>query len=253
MPIFEWFYRYYFRVETGGWHHIPPQDPVLFVGSHNGGLAAPDIPMFLYDWIERFGYDRPLYGLTHPKVWQFSPYLGQLAAQAGAIQAHPKMAIRALQNQANVLVYPGGPQDVFRPHALRDRIHLHNRKGFIKLALGQRVPIVPLISWGAHDTLFVLADFYDQARWLHDRGMPWLLNIDPEVFPLYWGLPWGLTLGPFFNFPLPAQIHTRVCAPIWFERYGREALADWAYVDDCYDRVVTEMQGALDQLGAEVG
>ena len=43
MPKFAWFYEHYFRVQTQGWHHIPSQQPVLFVGSHNGGLASPDL------------------------------------------------------------------------------------------------------------------------------------------------------------------------------------------------------------------
>ena len=46
--------------------------------------------------------------------------------------------------------------------------------------------------------------------------MPWLFGIDPEVMPLYLGLPWGLALGPLLNLPLPVRIHTRVCAPIRF-------------------------------------
>src|SRR3712207_8665337 len=51
----------------------------------------------------------------------------------------------------------------------------------------------------------------------------WLLDIDPVVFPIYLGWPWGLALGPLPNIPFPVTIHTRVCPPIVFERYGREA------------------------------
>lgn len=101
------------------------------------------------------------------------------------------MAIAALQRGAAVLVYPGEPEDLWRPHSMRHQIYFAGRKGFIKLALREGVPIVPAISKGAHDTLIILADFYNQLRQLHEWGMPWLLGFDPMVFPIYLGLPWG--------------------------------------------------------------
>ena len=248
MPLYGWLYRYYFRVQTSGWHHIPPHDQVLLVGSHNGGLAAPDMVMMMYDWFRRFGPERSVYGLLHPTIWKRFPIVAHLAAQVGAVMAHPKMAIAALRRGASVLVYPGGAKDVFRPHSLRHKICLDGNRSFIKLALEYDVPIVPLISYGAHDTLIILADYYPQVRQLHEWGMPWLLDIDPEVFPVYLGLPWGLAIGPLPNIPLPVTIHTRVCPPIIFERYGREAAHNRDYVDTCYNIVSAQMQQELDGL-----
>jgi 1-acyl-sn-glycerol-3-phosphate acyltransferase len=248
MPVLGFFYQYYFQVKTSGWDNIPRQEKALFVASHNGGLAAPDMTMVMYDWFRRFGVEQPVYGLMHPKAWQVSPPVAQLAAKTGAIIAHPKMAYAALQSGASVLVYPGGAEDVFRPHYLRNKIYFVGRQGFIKLALRENVPIVPVISWGAHDTLIVLADFYKIMQQLHQWGMPWLLGIDPEVFPIYLGLPWGLAIGPLPNIPLPIPMYTRVCPPIIFERYGREAACDRHYVNECYELVVSQMQQELDNL-----
>ncbi len=250
MPIWEWFYRYYFRVETDGWHHIPQSGKCLLVGSHNGGLAAPDMHLMMYDWFRKFGTDRLAYGLMHPIIWKVYTPLAEVAEKTGAIVAHPKMAMAAFRQGASVLVYPGGAQDTFRPHSQRDRIYFAGRKGFIKLALREEVPIIPLISSGAHDTLIVLADCYPILKQLNGWGMPWLFDSDPDTWPIYLGLPWGLTLGPFFNIPFPVQIRTRVCPPIIFERYGRKAASDRDYVDLCYERVVSEMQSHLDLLVA---
>lgn len=247
IPRWQWFYDYYFRVQTSGWHHVPAEK-ALFVGSHNGGFAAPDLHMFMYDWFCRFGAERPIYGLMHKGMWRVNPRVAEFATLGGAIRAYPTVARTALQSGASVAVFPGGAQDVFRPHRLRDRIYFCDRKGFIKLALQEAVPIIPFISWGAHDTLVVLADCYDLMKQLHDLGLPWLLDTDPTIFPIYLGLPWGLSIGPLPNFPLPMQIHTRICPPIHFERYGRQAAKDKAYVQDCYDLVVSTMQDALDQL-----
>jgi 1-acyl-sn-glycerol-3-phosphate acyltransferase len=68
------------------------------------------------------------------------------------------------------------------------------------------------------------------------------------VFPIYLGLPWGLSLGPLPNIPFPVTIHTRVCPPIKFEHYGRDAASDRNYVNECYELVVKQMQQELDQL-----
>ncbi|MEM6425237.1 MAG: lysophospholipid acyltransferase family protein [Cyanobacteria bacterium P01_D01_bin.128] len=252
MPFWAWFYQNYFWVKSDGWEHIPAEQASLFVGSHNGGLASPDMHMAIYDWYRHQGVEKSVYGLAHPSIWKTFPGLCKVLTQVGGIRAHPRMAIAALESGANVLVYPGGAKDTFRPHSQRDRIKFANRQGFIKLALRQHVPIVPIISWGAHDTLWVMADLYDQIKRLHQLGMPWPLGIDPEVFPIYLGLPWGLAIGPWPNLPLPAPIYLRICPPIWFEAYGRHTLDNQAYIDECYSTVETKMQLALDTLISEV-
>jgi 1-acyl-sn-glycerol-3-phosphate acyltransferase len=248
MPFWKWQYEHYFRVKSSGWHHIDPQKQVLFVGSHNGGLAAPDMFMMIYEWFHRFGDQHSVYGLMHPCVWKVLPPLAHIAVQVGAIQAHPKMAIAALRQGASVLVYPGGAKDVFRPHALRHKICLEGNRAFIKLALQEQVPIVPVISYGAHDTFIVLADLYEQVKQLHEWGMPWLFDADPETFPIYLGLPWGIAIGPLPHIPLPVQVHTHICEPIVFEWYGRDAARDRAYVNACYNHVYIQMQQAMNDL-----
>lgn len=251
MPLMGWLYDHYYQVSTDGWEHIPTDETVMMVGSHNGGMPAPDMHMMLYDWVRRFGPQKPLYGLMHPSVWAAFPAVAHIATRMGAVRAHPKMGIAALNKKASIALYPGGAQDIFRPYSMRHKIYFHNRKGFIKLAIKKAVPIVPMISLGAHSTLRVLGDIYPQVKQLHDWGVPWFLGIDPEVFPIYLGLPWGLGIGPVPNIPLPLKIHTRICAPIRFERVGAEALRDRDYVDACYAQVQTQMQKDLDALVAE--
>lgn len=251
MPIWKWFYHNYFRVQTEGWHHIPSTGKVLLVGSHNGGLASPDTSMFLYDWFSRFGYERLAYALMHPSAWQ-TPLFARPGSQVGAIIAHPKMARAALSKDAALLVYPGGAEDLFRPYAMRNQIHLANNKAFIKLALIESAPIVPLISHGAHETLIVLADLYSQVKQLQQWGFPLSFDGNTGVFPIFLGLPWGVGIGPIPNFPFPVQIHTRVCAPVVFERYGRAAARDRDYVNACYEKVCSQMQLELDNLVAMV-
>jgi 1-acyl-sn-glycerol-3-phosphate acyltransferase len=251
MPFFGLVYQYYFRVQTDGWEKIPKTGKVLLIGSHNGGLAAPDTVMMTYDWFRQFGTQRLAYALMDRKIWQFLPGLARLATQVGTIQPHPTLARIALRRGAALLIYPGGVKDVFRPYTWRHRIDFQGHRGFIKLALQEEVPIIPFISYGAHSTLIVLADIYPQLRQLHQLGMPWLRGIDPGVFPIYLGLPWGIAFGPLPNLPFPLKLHTRVCPPIFFERYGHSASHEQEYVKQCYYQVTKTMQQELDQLVQE--
>ena len=247
MPTWDYLYRYYFRVRSEGWHHIPP-GKIMLVGSHNGGLASPDLGMIMYDWFRRFGTDRPVYGLMHQKIWMV-PWLAENAEKMGAIAAHPKVAEAAFKRGAGLLVFPGGGQDAFRPFHQWNRINLEGRKGFIRLAIRHGVPIVPFVSAGAHHTLIVLADLYPALKELNRMGMRWPFDIDPEVYPLYLGIPWGLAVGPMPNIPLPAQIFTRICKPIVLCGPEETHLADdRAFVQHAYEHVLRTMQEELDQL-----
>jgi 1-acyl-sn-glycerol-3-phosphate acyltransferase len=221
-PLLDWLYQYYFCVQTDGWEHIPSDRNVLLIGSHNGGMAAPDLYMIMRDWYEKFGTNRPAYALMNPAIWTAMPGLARLATQVGTLRAHPRMALEALHRNASLLIYPGGVQDLFKPYSERNKIHFYGRRGFIKLALQTETPIIPLISHGAHSTLIVLAEIYPQLQQLHQLGLPWLFGIDPEVCPIYLGWPWGVAIGPLPNIPFPVQIHTRVCQPITFEQYGEK-------------------------------
>ena len=250
LPFLEWLHQDYFRVQTDGWEHIPASQ-VLLIGSHNGGLAIPDTLTMTYDWFQRFGTNRSIYALMEPTMWGAMPTLARLAAQMGAIQACPKMAIAALKQDASLLIYPGGAKDVFRPYTLRHQICLNGQHGFIKLALEENIPILPMISVGAHSTLIVLAEIHDQLEAISRGHFPWPFGLDPGVFPIYLGLPWGLAIGPLPNIPFPRPIYNRVCPPIRFDRYGKEAARDRLYVERCYQLVKGTMQAALDQLVME--
>jgi 1-acyl-sn-glycerol-3-phosphate acyltransferase len=250
MPLLGWMYEHYFPATTTGLEQIP-DEKFLMVGSHNGGLAAPDLFLLMWAWFQEFGLVRPTYGLMNAKMWTGYPLLARVAAQMGAVRATPKMAIAALKADASVLVYPGGARDVFRPYALRHQIFLNGNFAFIKLALRESVPIVPVVSLGAHDTLRVIADLYPLLQKLHQRGMPWLLDLDPEVWPVFLGWPWGIGVGPLLNIPFRKPIQLRIGAPIYFERTGAQATKDQAYILRCYDQVHQQMQLLLNQLVVE--
>lgn len=252
MPLWGWLYQHYFRVTSDGWQHIPSDRPFLAVASHNGGLAAPDMYMLMYEWFHRYGTERPIYGLMHPEVWNVSQPIAKMAMECGALAANPQSAMRVLRQGAPVLVYPGGIEDVFRPHRWRYRINFAGRTGFVKLALRENVPIVPTVSVGAHDSLLILGNIYPTvSEIVHRWGLPWLGGLDPLTLPIYLGFPWGIACGPLPNIPAPVQVHNRICEPIVFDRAGRDAANDKDYVWSCYRRVKRVMQQELIALARE--
>ena len=63
------------------------------------------------------------------------------------------------------LLWPGGEQDAMRNWRKRDQAVLAGRKGFVRFALRQQVPIVPVATVGGHDTVFVLSEGRFLAKW----------------------------------------------------------------------------------------
>ena len=244
-PILELYTRY-FRSEVRGWDNVPDAGPFLVVGNHSGGQAPPDIPVLLTAWWRERGDEEPIYALFH-SFFLALPGVGPVMAKAGAIEAGNEAAEALLEGGNILIVYPGGDHEVFRPWSERNRIDFGGRRGLVRLALRQQVPMVPAVSIGAHETLVVLTRGESVARFLRlDR----LLRV--KVWPISLGPPFGLAPGGMPTFPLPSKIVTELLEPIdWSTRYGPEAADDEEVVTACYDELVGVMQDALDRLAAE--
>jgi 1-acyl-sn-glycerol-3-phosphate acyltransferase len=232
----------YFRSEVRGLEHVPRDGPVLFVGNHSGGNMSPDSIVFLLAFNTYFGVERPVYALAHSLVTLY-PLLGNYLARWGVLTAGPDAAKRALDAGASVLVYPGGDVEVHRPYRDRHRIVFDGRNGFVRLAQRTRVPIVPVVASGGHDTYLPLDDGRAVARWLRLDRLARL-----KVVPISLALPWGLNVGDLFgHIPLPAKIRMEVLEPI--DVAGR--FSGEAGVKRAYDYVTLRMQEALTALSGE--
>lgn len=243
LPVMELFYRYYFRVSATGFENIPRTGPALVVGNHSGGIMTPDTAMTLHAWMTLHGVDAPVYGLVHPSIFHI-PYLNVHTMKIGGIRAHPRQAMAALDAGGVVLVYPGGGDEAYRSYERRHEIDLLGRMGFVKLALRYRMPIVPLVAVGGHETLIVLDEGERLARWLgwDRRGVPRL--------PISLSWPWGLTVGFVYNVPFPARIDIEAGEPIRFDDVDPADVRDREVVRGCYERVRGRMQEMLDGMVA---
>jgi 1-acyl-sn-glycerol-3-phosphate acyltransferase len=236
----------YFRGDVRHLERIPASGPVLVVGNHSGGLITPDTWVFEVGFFRHFGTGRLTYALAHNVVLGL-PVIGEFLRRTGTLPAHPDSARAALRNGAAVLVYPGGDEDVFRPWRERNRIRLARRTGFVRLALQERVPIVPVVSVGGHETVLILSDGRRLARRLG------LDRFRLKALPIVVAPPWGVSPGDYlFHLPLPAKITVDVGEPIDFAaRFGTLDPRDPEVIWACYEYVERRMQEMLDSLAAE--
>jgi 1-acyl-sn-glycerol-3-phosphate acyltransferase len=231
----------YFRGEVRGLGNIPERGGVLLVGNHSGGNLTPDTIVLSLAFNAYFGVERAFYQLAHNLVLSM-PGLGFLR-KYGTVAASPQNAQKALESGAALLVYPGGDYEVHRPSWQRHRVDFDGRKGFIRLALAQDVPIVPVVSIGGQETALFLSRGETLARVL---GLDRAFRL--KVLPISIALPWGLNVGDMLgHIPLPAKIVVEALPPI----HLREEFGPEPDLDEVYDHVLRLMQETLDALASE--
>jgi 1-acyl-sn-glycerol-3-phosphate acyltransferase len=229
---------FYFRADVKGLEKIPAEGPVLLVGNHSGGNVTPDTIVFTLAFATYFGVERRFFQLAHNLVLAM-PGLASLR-KYGTVAASHENARKALETDAALLVYPGGDFEVHRPTWDSAKVDFNGRKGWIRLALDNNVPVVPLVAIGGQETALFLSRGERLAR---------LLRLDKmfrlKVLPISLAIPWGLNVGDMLShWPLPAKISMRVLDPIDLRKeFGREP--DHGEV---YDEVLGRMQRTLDQL-----
>jgi 1-acyl-sn-glycerol-3-phosphate acyltransferase len=231
----------WYRSEVRNLGNVPEDGPVLLVGNHSGGNVAPEVITIPLAFSTYFGVERRFYQLAHNLVLA-SP-VGPYLKRWGTMAASHRHAEAALESGAAVLVFPGGDWEVHRPSWERNKIDFGGRKGFIKLALAQGVPIVPVVTVGGQET----ALFLSRGAWLArvTRADKYLRL---KVIPISISLPWILNIGDLLgHIPLPAKITSEVLAPIDLrEQFGPEP-----DLDEVYEHVMRVMQETLDGLAAE--
>jgi 1-acyl-sn-glycerol-3-phosphate acyltransferase len=205
----------------------------------------PDTMVFTVAFNTYFGVERPFYQLAHNLVLllgQLMPWVPNLR-KFGTVAAGHENAERALKSGAAVLVYPGGDYETHRPSWESAQVDFGGRKGFIRLALNNDVPLVPIVSIGGQETALFLSRGETLARILRLDKMFRL-----KVLPISIAIPWGLNVGDMLtHIPLPAKITVEVLPPINLrEEFGRSP-----DIDTVYDEVIARMQAALTQLQAE--
>ncbi len=241
-PLWNALMDYYFRLEIDGWEKIP-DDPSLFIGVHSGGPLTMDAWTVALAWWRHFKEERSLHGTAHD-VLMNARGLGTYFRRMGTITPSRENIGAAFEKGDDVILWPGGEVDAYRSWNKRDKAVLGGRTGFIRLAIREGVPIVPMATVGGHDTLFVLSE---------GRGLAKVLGLKKrmrsEVAPITLSIPFGVTLHltPFQHIPLPAKIRTEFLDPIYLDT-DPDRENDNDYVGEVYKEIESAIQAGMNRL-----
>jgi 1-acyl-sn-glycerol-3-phosphate acyltransferase len=229
----------YHRAEVRGLESFPAGG-ALVVSNHSGGLFPMDVPVFATGFYEKFGYDRPVYTLSHDVI--FTGPTGDFFIKTGFIRANHENADDALRSGGVVVVFPGGDYDVYRPTLSENKIDFDGRTGYVRAALNAGVPIVPAVAIGGQESQVYLS----RGEW-----MARLLRLDKlirvKILPISFGFPFGLSTVLPVNVALPTKIVMQVLPPI-------DIVAEFGAdpdIDEVDGHVRHVMQRALDELAEE--
>lgn len=210
--------------------------PVLFVASHGfGGIF--DLNVFATGAaLEQMQLDRDVTVLTHQLAWTLG--VGRFIEPLGARPASAESAQEAFARGDHVAVFPGGDIDAAKSWQDRNRVMFSGRSGFARLAIDQGVPIVPIVTAGAGESLLVLSSGERLAR---AARLDKLLRL--KAAPVSVSLPWGLNVGavgmlPYL--PLPSKLNTKVL-PAMSAIEGEEPADYAARVQSAMQKALTEM------------
>jgi len=227
LPFMEFLYRRYWRVEVDGLLNVPSHGRALLVSNHAGSFFPWDAFMIGTAIVE----DHPLPRFARFLVlnWAFElPYLSVAIRKFGGVPASPYNAIRLLEQDELVGVFPEGVKGTGKDFRDRYRLQRFGRGGFVELALRTGSPIVPVAVVGSEEIYPKLGESQTLARL---TGAPF--------FPITPTFPW---LGPLGAVPLPSKWRIEFCDPIDTAGYGPDAASDRTLVFELSERVRETIQ-----------
>jgi 1-acyl-sn-glycerol-3-phosphate acyltransferase len=142
--------------------------------------------------------------------------------------ASPYNALRLLEQDELVAVFPEGSKGAGKPFNQRYRLQRFGRGGFVEIALRTGSPIVPVAVVGSEEIYPKIGDAPLLAKLI---GAPY--------FPLTPTFP---ALGPLGVVPLPSKWRIEFGEPIDTSRYGPEAAEDRSLVFELSEQIREQIQ-----------
>ena len=229
--LYEFYYRYWFRVEVEGIENVPATGGALVVSNHSGALP-PDAPMIAQAIKREHPRPRPLH-ITVEHFFKGYPGFAMLVPKIGAVPAHPANVHRLLHDEEQlVLVFPEGRKGTEKPYKDRYRLRRFGRGGFVQAAMRARVPIVPVSLVGAEEA---------QPIFTHMRPLAKLTGL--TYFPLTPTFPHFGPLGMLGY--LPAKFRIRFMEPVPTHDMGEAPWEDAALVQTVAQDIRATIQESL--------
>lgn len=154
--VYEFLYRYWFRVEAEGIENVPDEEGVLLLANH-AGAVPPDGAMVAKAIREEHPRPRAVHVLSGHEL-SAVPGVAMLQTKLGRVAGHPANIHRLLADEGQVvLAFPEGPPGRAKPLKERYRLRPFDRGRLVQAALRAGSAIVPVAIMGAEEALPVLA------------------------------------------------------------------------------------------------
>jgi 1-acyl-sn-glycerol-3-phosphate acyltransferase len=147
MAAVHFLYRHYFRVEVFGMENVP-DGPCLLVANHSGQLPFDGMGV-----VASLLFDRNPPRIARSMVEKFAqrmPFISYVMGRWGQILGTPENCRRLLAEGEVILVFPEGSKGISKPITQRYQLQEFGL-GFMRLALENKVPIVPVAIIGAEE------------------------------------------------------------------------------------------------------
>jgi 1-acyl-sn-glycerol-3-phosphate acyltransferase len=229
-PFFGFLYDRWWRVKVEGAMNVPAHGRAMLAANH-AGILPWDATMISVALLREHPLPRQPRFLVLD--WAFDlPWVSVFMRKVGGVLASPFNALRLLEQDELVAVFPEGVKGSGKPYGERYRVQRFGRGGFVEVALRAGAPIVPVAVVGSEEIYPKLADAPPLARLV---GAPF--------FPVTPTFPW---LGPLGAIPLPSRWRIEFCPPIETAPYGGpDAAGDRAVVLELTERVRDTVQEAV--------
>jgi 1-acyl-sn-glycerol-3-phosphate acyltransferase len=170
--------RRYLRIETEGVENIPKNGRCIIVSNHSG-YAGFDAIM-VQNEIKR-AQDRIARLVAH-KLWFFGEPVKVVSTKMGLVEADMNACLKILNKEEALILFPEGEAGNFKPSNRRYRLQEFKR-GFVRLAMITRSPIIPAFVIGAEETHINLSQI-KFSKYLIGSVIPIPLNVIP--LPVKW-------------------------------------------------------------------
>jgi 1-acyl-sn-glycerol-3-phosphate acyltransferase len=225
--LYDFLYRYWFRVEVEGLENVPDEGGALLLANHSGAVP-PDGAMVAKAIKEEHPRPRPVHILAARRL-SGTPGVGMLQMKLGRVPGHPANIRRLLADEHQLLLaFPEGKAATAKPLKERYRLRPFDGGRLVQEALRAGAAIVPVAVVGAEEALPVL------PRISRSRLLARLPN-PPVVPPL----------------PLPAKFRIRFLEPVPAEGLRRGSWEQRSVVEALTEGIRALIQENLLELVAE--
>ncbi len=171
--------RTYHRHEVVGASHVPTEGPALLAVNHS--LATYDAFLLGMGIHEETG--RLPVGLGDDLLFRI-PKVREFVTDIGLRPASPGAGLQALEEGQLLGVAPGGMREALRPWSERYVVAWEHRKGFVKLAMQAKAPIVLAACAAADDLYTVYPSRLTKVAYKHFKvPFPLARGLGPSLLP----------------------------------------------------------------------